>query len=1008
MIKILKASAGTGKTYNLALEYIRQLLCSQRPDAYRHILAVTFTNKATDEMKRRILKELSVLASDTSESHYTKHLVPSVFKDAESLKKRSRECLSAILYDYSGFAVSTIDKFFQQSLRAFSHEVGQFASYQVQLDREELVRESVDRVLDGIEEGKSDSLVDWLTSGVKGQLEKGNGFSLDKGLLELGKSLQSLPGQGADFSRPRLEKLGEICRGIRSDFEGRVRALSSAVKKAFDEASIDPSESSRGFMKGYVCYADAPEGSVFSKPSSVASALDPSNWFKKENAWMREKLEASVAGPLQAICEAFGTPYRAYRTAVLIQDQLYELGLVSDLREAMVNIQKEKNVLSLDDSNSILHGIIDGTDAPFIYEKLGVRFENFLLDEFQDTAQIQWENISPLLHNSEASGFDSLVVGDVKQSIYRWRGSDWNLLGSSLEKEFGAAAKSVSLKQNWRSCKEIVDFNNGFFPFAAGRLDRMLDAGIGPIYEGVSDQEVHFREKAPGFVEVSFLDSDEAQLDAIVEKILERRERGALWSDVAVLVRTNKNGARVPARLVEEKIPVVSDDSLFIKSSVTVRRLCSQLSLLDKPSSGDRKTVAGYMGETMDISVPERYHSLTDLCEEILRSIRDAYPESFAAEIPYIQSFMDYLQNWVSINGNHLAAFLKHWDDEDQAKIASPSLSDAVRVITVHKAKGLEFPYVIFPFADGVSIYGQSSSRWCGTSQEGTPLDGSGPYYIDLSSSTADSQFSEDYLREYRLSAVDSLNVFYVALTRPVYELSVLSARPSKTFLSARSSSFNDWKNISQLLFDYVGGEDFRSGEPFDYTTIDRKDGDADVIPLHYGSYPSDTGQRLRFSSEAADYFGPDGSFGPSASRRIRGSVLHEILSRVVREKDLPEAVEASVRSGELPSGEKEETLAFLREQLREAAPYGWFPESEEWEVRNECPLFAADGSEWRPDRVLVNRAGDKAIIIDYKFGEQENAHLRQVGRYMRLYRELGYSTVEGWLWYIPGKFVKV
>ena len=128
----------------------------------------------------------------------------------------------------------------------------------------------------------------------------------------------------------------------------------------------------------------------------------------------------------------------------------------------------------------------------------------------------------------------------------------------------------------------------------------------------------------------------------------------------------------------------------------------------------------------------------------------------------------------------------------------------------------------------------------------------------------------------------------------------------------------------------------------------------------------------------------------------------------MVREKDLPEAVEASVRSGELPSGAKEETLAFLREQLREAAPYGWFPESEEWEVRNECPLFAADGSEWRPDRVLVNRAGDKAIIIDYKFGEQENAHLRQVGRYMRLYRELGYSTVEGWLWYIPGKFVKV
>lgn len=987
MIKILKASAGSGKTYNLALEYIGLILGSDKPDAYRHVLAVTFTNKATDEMKRRIIKELATIAKAPEESPYKDKLPQRTGLSLPQLQKKAQEQLSAILHDYSAFAVSTIDRFFQQTLRAFSHEIGQFSSYQVQLDREELVAETVDMVLDGLSE-QDRTLLDWLTEGVKDGLEQNGVLSLDKSLTEVAKSLSTLP-QDQNFPREKLDSIRKCCREITESFPRRVADAAKAVIDTMAAEGVTPEQTNGRFMVKLLEFTDPKEyDKEKPTPAFVNKAQDPDKWFAKANANLKDKLEGVLEPKLQAFLECFGQPYKEYITAKAIAGQLYGLGMAQELRNAFQRVQKEKNVISLDDSNIILKNIIDGSDAPFIYEKLGVRYEDFLLDEFQDTADIQWENISPLLHNSEAGGNSSLVVGDVKQSIYRWRGSDWKLLGSRLENEF----QSVDVKAldgNHRTCREIVNFNNTFFTFAAVQL------GLESIYADVT-QTVEFKDPAPGHVEVKFVDD---QMEEIQATVMDIHEKGGLWSDMAILVRFNKDGSAIASALVENGIPVVSDDSLYVKSSVTVRRLVSQLSLMDTPADEISPTVAGFMAGSMEMSIPDHYHSLIDLAESLLRDIRAYDPLRFNSEVPYIQSFMDYLQDWVSSGGNNLSAFLKSWKDADP-KIASPQTGDSVRIMTVHKAKGLEFPYVIVPYADKITLY-KASPLWASPNVEGSALEGKadGMYHVKLESKLADSLFGEEYLEEVHRQSIDNLNVFYVALTRAKYGLKIISAKPPKKLTDALAKGTEpEWGSMGQLLYGFLRTEDYACGQFYPPERLKREKDESETLQAGYESFPADSGNRLRFSPEAADYFGDDGSFGIASSRRIRGNVLHAIMAGIKQAGDLEKAVDAAVSSGDLPAGDRDATLEFLKERLNSVQDLGWF--APEAKVLMECPIIAPDGEEYRPDRVVMHPDG-RVTVVDYKFGEQKEGYRRQVLRYENLYRKMGYEKVDGYLWYL-------
>ena len=603
-------------------------------------------------------------------------------------------------------------------------------------------------------------------------------------------------------------------------------------------------------------------------------------------------------------------------------------------------------------------------------------------------------------------------MGDVKQSIYRWRGSDWNLLGSGVQEAFPRST-TRSLDENHRTCREIVEFNCEFFDYASSGLDQAFGMSgpesLSQVYADVK-QIVKFKDTALGSVDIVFCADQDQEMEEIVASLQDLHSKGCHWSEMAVLVRNNDDGSAIAARLVQEGIPVVSDDSLFVKTSVTVRRAVSQLALVDSPITSGKNKVNSFLATSMNVDIPDTYHSLTDLAEQIFRDLRDANSKVFDAEVPYIQSFMDYIQDWVATNGNDLSGFLRDWE-EATPKIASPGSGDAVRIMTVHKAKGLEFPYVIFPYAEKVTLY-KGSEYWCKPAVEGTPLEGKaeGIFPVFLGSGAEQSLFNAQYQKELRMQLVDNINVFYVALTRPKYGLKIIAQDPGKKVEVA------DWKHFGHILYSFAGGMDYQRGEPYDFNSLKRKKAEEKPLYPGYPSWPlnpvkadeadeadGDTPAtergRLRFSEEAYDYFGPDGSVGAHASARRRGLVLHKILSGVIVPEDLPRAVDAAVMSGELEASDREGTLDFLKAELEGVKQYGWFTDASA-KILNESAILAPGGKMSRPDRVIL-RSDGSVDIVDYKFGHIQDRYRRQLGRYARLFKEMGHTPVRTFIWYI-------
>ena len=1035
MLEIMKASAGSGKTYRLAGKYITLLLKSQDRYAYRHILAVTFTNKATDEMKGRILQELHLLATEPWRSGYHDLFVPAVFSSDTDLGKKAETVLHDILHDYSAFAVSTIDRFFQQTLKAFSREIGQFASYQVELDKDSLVSESVDRILDSLTE-EDGSLLSWLTSNVLEQIEQGGRYSLDANLLEMAKRLKSpqrqevmeMKGIAKDSvcSKEQLMKIRESCRELIAGFRDRVRSCARAALDVIEQAGVDPADSNRGFMKQLYDYVDLRPSDSISAPTAsfMSKAPDSEQWFSKSKA---KKLLPLVypflEAPLEDFCALFGKEFAIYNTACILDGQLYGLGVSGELENTFRELMKEKNVLCIDDSNTILRDIIDGSDAPFVYEKLGVRYEHFLLDEFQDTARVQWMNFSPLLHNSDAQGGENLIVGDVKQSIYRWRGSDWKLLNEAIPSEFSGHKQTV-LDTNYRSLSNIVDFNNGFFTAAAAVLDRIAgvekDGPMAGIYADVV-QKTAKKDKAPGSVSLTFCDKG-MQLQKVLDAVNEAVEAGARLSEIAVLVRSNAIGERVASYLIDNGITVITDDSLRVKSSIVVRRLVSLMSYVDNPQD----TVNSYLAESLEVSVPQGTLSLVDMAEHLLRSLKENDEDGlWKGEILHIQSFMDHLQDFVSSNGNSLRAFLKYWEEENPS-VSSPASGESVRVMTVHKSKGLAFPYVIIPFAENINLY-KPGNYWCVPSLEGTDLAGvaDGVYDVSLSKSSEMTLFAEDYRKENFLQHVDNINTLYVAMTRPALGMHVIAAMPSmKCRKAVDDGVLPEFTDFSQMLYWYVsssvltktcdeeGSERFDIGEIVDFASFRKADDsgmDTFEVADGYPSVPLNPGNadpeadvrergRLKFSADSVDFFSSDGDAGISASNRIKGVVLHDMLSKIRVPADLDPAVDAALSCGDVTGDEAAEIRELLGKRIAEAAARGWFPANADM-VLNEATLIDTDGRMLRPDRVVF--ADGKVMVIDYKFGEHHMSYERQVGKYADIWRRMGYEDVSAFLWYV-------
>ncbi|MBR0240295.1 MAG: UvrD-helicase domain-containing protein [Bacteroidales bacterium] len=1011
-IRILKSSAGAGKTFNLAKTYIRLLLEGQDAFVYRHILAVTFTNKATAEMKNRILKELDILARTPDKSPYIKEFAKD-FGGVEAVGRRAAIALRLLLHDYSAFSVSTIDRFFQNVLRSFAREMGRFPDYQIELDRKSLVHESVDRILDSIGNEDDNDLRSWLLAGALEQIDDNGSLRLEDGLYKMAERVgnDSFRAMVEEYgiaiedacSRSKLDALNTVCRKIMSSFEGEVQSLSAKILSELGDVgfTVDSFSNARVFPSPLVKYA---AGGFYDCPSDafLRRCRDMESWFKTSRKQDVAMIPSKVFKMVCIFADLFeGRKFEDYQTAKRISKQLYNLGLSGEFAVSLKHLMAEKNVIGIDESNIALRDIIAGSDAPFVYEKTGTRYEHFLLDEFQDTSLIQWENFRPLLAESSSAGNYNLIVGDVKQSIYRWRGGDWRLLATKIKKDFPLADDSDPLKENWRSLRAIVSYNNAFFSYAAGVVDGIYAAQSGSsecnvardIYADAAQVPMS-KDPQPGFVNVSFCEPDDEE-SLVIESIKDALANGARLSQIAVLVRQKKEGSAIAEALASEGIPVISGDSMKVKSSTLVRRLTALLAYAANPAD----KIGAFLSGSLGIEVPAQYDSLYGLAEMLMRSLCTSYGDLIKGELLYVQAFMDVLLSWTASNGNSLQQFLDYWEEQDP-EISSPEGSDAVSVITVHKAKGLEFPYVIFPYAEKVGLY-KADNTWCSPDVEGTAFEscGRGAFDILLSSKLKGTLFGKDYLREYQLQLIDNLNLFYVAMTRAINVLHVIAAP------SAGLSTMADILRVFEEdnTVDHGCMYNFMAAETSESMAAETVSATFPSYPLNYSEGGEEEDVRIRgrlkFRSDAVDFFSPEGEAGIVASARLKGIVLHKVLSMCRVAADLPRALDSACASGLLEKGMRAEYGDFLAKALDGEAVKAWFAPG--LRVLDETAVLDTDGNLYRPDRVVIDSASGRVVIIDYKFGGRKASYARQVATYCRLYRDMGYKNVEGWLWYL-------
>lgn len=622
-LEIYKASAGSGKTFRLVREYLKMVF--HYPMAYKNILAVTFTNKATAEMKDRILKDLSSLAKGNASGHL--EYLKGTFRQSETeIRTKAAVILKLILHDYSRFSVSTIDSFFQRVIRAFSREMRLNASYRTELDAQMVLEEAVDRLFLDID--TNSGLKSWMLKYADENLREGRSWNFKEDLTKRGAEL--FKEEFKLFSEPLLLKLAD--KSYLSGYNQELRAVldhyeyrMKEIGKQGLELMLSHDLSVANFKFGSSSFANhfnklAVGNFDFPGPRTLDACNNLDAWSKAtDKQELKDEIKAVYFDGLNDLLvssiDLMKTEGVLANTAKVILSNLFSFGLLTDIALKVQEVSKEKNLVLLNDSTQLLRKVISGSDSPFVYEKMGSVYRNFMLDEFQDTSRLQWSNFKPLIENSLAEGNRNIIVGDVKQSIYRWRNGDWNLLATRIEHDLSHFSTSViSLDTNWRSTKKVIDFNNIIFRESSCLLNADFESTItgaghtfeempgmkGIIEKAYIDHYQRFSAKASseGYVRVQFIEDEESTLKddyrklaiaQMIDQIEIVQSNGVLPKDIAILVRGKNEGSMIAKALLDRKnnLPdspfcydVISSDSLIIGQSPVVQFIFNLFALL--------------------------------------------------------------------------------------------------------------------------------------------------------------------------------------------------------------------------------------------------------------------------------------------------------------------------------------------------------------------------------------------------------------------------------------------
>lgn len=1057
-LNVFRASAGSGKTFELTAQYI-SLLLAHEVALPRGILAVTFTQKATKEMKTRILEHLYDIAHCDPQgvcNDFLKKVMEETGQTAEVLKQRAAAALHTILHAYDDFYVQTIDSFLQRLMRALAHELGLTAGYQVEINDEETLHRAVDRLMQELPQHKP--LLDWVTRFAMEHMEETGKWNVVKGVKELATQINK-----ETFAKDSNLLADRLDNKTVQTYQRTLREVRAAAQKELKEraARLQPMIgdgkrfSNGGDIAKYILkILNDEEFSIGARMEGFLTS--PEKWLTKAAAKDAKLVdEAKILHPELVALENFRkSQMSVINSCDLSLAQLGELRLLGEIERIATNINDEAGRFMLARAPLLFDRLVGDDDTSFIYERAGVQFRHIMIDEFQDTSTLQWNTFRRLIDESVAGGRGSMLVGDVKQSIYRWRNGDWETL-SGIERFFNSEQLHIeTLQTNFRSDRRIVAFNNEFFqhaiehPLFAGNNAPLEQDELRRIYNDVV-QKVPSG-KAEGFVRVSvgnkkdgwqgFVEVSE-ELNPILEDLASQirrlhHENGVPFREMAVLLRKRSSAVEIVRYMAlhHAELPLVSAEAFQLDSSPAVQTVVATLRYLLH-----KKDTAALLYLLHRYHVVARGEQLS--WEELIARRDELFPEPLKNEwqelhrLPiyekceriialldlgamqgqqdYLFCFLDQVKAFLQSERSDVRLFLQYWDEKMHSVAIAAATVEGVQLLTVHKSKGLAFhtvlmPYVDWPLCEDSSQY-KKSLLWCKPDRE--PFSDMPLLPMEIKKKMADSIYKDAYTREQFRQRVENLNLLYVAFTRAKHNLFVWLDSSEKNTVGKLVCDFVT-PDTGQIPFLYTEGSlaDFPKSSPTVSADIDsnplRIVPQLTTLAMTRGSLRAEFKQSMRAQEFLAD---PNDEEARRQAYIDRGKVLHRIFEHMATLADAPAAVREAVQEGLLSVEEEAETLAFVTECAGEGLPAQWFDGS--WTLFRECTILqrAGDGTllRRRPDRVM-ERDG-QTLVVDFKFGKPSPAHARQVQEYVDLLVRMGKPAVSGFVWYVARqKIVKV
>ena len=1088
-LSIYKASAGAGKTFTLTVEYILLLLRKGRKE-FEHTLAVTFTNKATAEMKERILETLYGLHNRIPECDGYLKVIQKRLQELdeemgeEMIRQRAGEALSAILHDYTHFRVETIDSFFQSVLRNLAHELGLTANLQVELNNDEVISRSVDRVIENMQNRKD--VQGWIMDYVEEQLQTGERWNISGMIKQFARCIFEEAFQNR--SEEEREKLSDSRQ--MNDFKKEMNAIITScrnqLKEAADSLEALVNEKTLNFERisnGRIYQSflnlvrsdrtDTASNTIYKAAGDYEVMLKAKD--KNDSALIADAQEIQTA--LAKLLSLYEKNSIAINTAKLSLRYLNPLRLLNVIEQEANSINAENNQFNLSKTPTLLSKLVEKSDAPFVFEKIGTQFHNVMIDEFQDTSRLQWNNFKVLLIENQSTGGNDLLVGDIKQSIYRWRNGDWAILKNVQQELANLSPEPKELRYNFRSKKNVIDFNNAFFPLAAQALDDLEPNARFRIKDIYSDvEQLTFQTKDEGYASVTLYtksgnsapeDYEERMITDMITHIRQMTQKGLTTHDFAILVRKKDNAESLLQwfHLLAPDIKLVSDEAFLLESSVAVQMLVAALFVLN-----DNRQLN---------PVPERYlmmHYHSDVLGQPLSMLQIAtaksgelLPEAFTqhkqelAQLPlyllcerlyqifqldripgqdtYIFTFMDELQNHLRSNPSDIHTFLQAWDETIHSRSIPAGEVDGIRILTIHKSKGLQFHTVLLPYMDWTIEKDRNDDTiWCQTEKD--PYNALGSLPINAGKNMQQSDFAPDYNEEHLQRRVDALNMIYVAFTRAENNLLVwgLTAEKEGTISSAgdliraaisilkptiereksdaRISSsereqarpqVNSQFSILNSQLYYELGEVFtshKSAEAKHKNRMKSSHDKEDALEVTMASNAPtldfmQSNQSRKFISGLGSEEQPEA--GQQTYLEV-GKIMHYVLSQIEHTGQIQKVLNRCMAEGIITDRKlMDVVIKRLQKGFSNPKIAQWFaPENQ---VFNECSITSispetGEPRTLRPDRVVI--CGDRITVIDFKFGRPETEHHTQVEAYKQLMHAMyPGKQVEGYLWYI-------